>query len=101
MAKIAHDALEMHADDRLILDDQHIGAGLPGDIGQRRRHQLAHGLGIYIEQPGGILDSEALHGAEQQRLPRQRHHGGQPGVGDGFKAAALRQREAGLGAGMG
>ena len=41
VAEVADDRLDVHRDDRLVLDDQHVGAGLPLDLGQRLGDQAS------------------------------------------------------------
>ena len=61
VAEIAHDRLQVHRDDRLVLDDQHLGTGLPLDLGERVGYQSLHVRGRGIDQITGILRGEALH----------------------------------------
>ena len=72
VAEIADDRLDVHGDDRLVLDDQHVGAGLPLDLGQRLGDQALDLVGRGVDQIAGILGREALHRGQQQRLARQR-----------------------------
>ena len=45
VAEVADDRLDVHRDDRLVLDDQHLGAGLALDLGQRLGDQRLDLLG--------------------------------------------------------
>jgi hypothetical protein len=65
VAEIAHDRLEIHRDDRLILDDEHIGMGLPLDLAQRVGDELLDLVGSRVDQIGGVLRREAFHRGEQ------------------------------------
>ena len=82
VAEIADDGLDVHRDDRLVLDDQHVGAGLPLDLGERLGDQGLDLLGRGADQIAGILGREAFHRGQQQRLARQRRDPRQPRLGD-------------------
>ena len=88
MAEVADDRLDIHRDDRLVLDDQHVGAGLPLDLRERFGHQILDLVGRRADQIAGILGREALHRGQQQRLSRQRRDPREPRLGDPFAASA-------------
>ena len=91
VAEVADDRLDVHRDDRLVLDDQHVGAGLALDLGQRLGDQRFDLLGRRADQIAGILGREALHRGQQQRLARQRRDPRQPRLGDALGAADVRR----------
>src|SRR3546814_12743740 len=39
VAETLHDAFQIHGDDRLVLDDEHVGCGLAIDLGDRARQE--------------------------------------------------------------
>ena len=94
MAQIAHDRLDIHRDDRLILDDQNLGTGLRLDLLQRFLDQGFDIGGVEADQIAGIFRGEAFERGQQQRLARQRGQPGQSGMGD--RLLPDRTGEAGL-----
>ncbi len=72
VAEVANDRFDVHRDDRLILDDQHVGMGLALDLRHRFGNQAVDIFGRGIDQIGGVLARKALEAGQQQRLARQR-----------------------------
>ncbi len=77
VAEIFHQALEVHRDKRLVLDDQHVG----GDLGG---HFAAGGIGEFsglgdvgAEDVGDFLLGKTLQRQQQERLAGQRRYVGE------------------------
>src|SRR5512139_2013673 len=88
VAEVAHDGLDIHRDDRLVLDDQDLGASLPFDLVERLADQCLHLIRRGADQIAGILGGEALHRGEQQRLAGQGRDPGKPRLRDSFLGGA-------------
>jgi hypothetical protein len=86
VAEIADDRLDIHRDDRLVLDDENLGTSLVLDLGQGIRDQIVDFAGIDLDQIRGVLRRETFHRGQQQRLTRQRGHPGEASACDGFVA---------------
>ena len=89
MAQIAHDRLDIHRDDWLVLDDEHAGTGLLLDLGQRLGDEILDLARLHVDQIGCVLGREAFHRGQQQRLTRQRRHPGEPRTGQPFIAIGI------------
>ena len=72
VAKALDDALQVHGDHRLVLDDQHVGRDLGGDLAPCRIDQLVDFGGVHAEYQGRLFTGEAFDGGQQKRLPGQR-----------------------------
>ncbi len=61
------------AADGLVFDDEHLGAGLIGDLPHRLAHHLFHLSSLIdAEDAGRVADIESFHRGEQQRLTARR-----------------------------
>ena len=60
VAEIANDRLDIHRDDRLVLDDQHVGVGLALDLGQRLGDQAVDVVRRRADQIARVLGRKAL-----------------------------------------
>ena len=80
-------AFEIHGDHRLVLDDQHVGGDLCGDLAARQVDQLVELGNIDVENLRRFGRGKAFHRAEQESLARQWR--------DGFELAIDRGRGAG------
>ena len=90
MAEIADDRLDIHRDDRLVLDDEHVGAGSAARSRRAlRRPATSTSLGRGADQIGGVLGRKALHRGQQQRLARQRRDPRQARLGDALGARRI------------
>ncbi len=72
MTEPLDDAFEIHGDHRLVLDDQHIGGDLRGDLAPRGIDQRFDVVVAGVEDDRGLVRREAFDGAEQEGLTRQR-----------------------------
>ena len=68
MAEVADQAFELHRDERLILDDQHVGGGLAFDLLDRVEHHLVDLGWRGIEDLRRLFGGEVLERGQQQRL---------------------------------
>ena len=84
VAEVADDRLDIHGDDRLVLDDQDLGAGLALDLGEGLGDQPLDVVRRGADQIAGIFGREAFHRGQQQRLARQRRDPGEARLGDAF-----------------
>ena len=72
MAEALDQPLEIHGDEGLVLDDQHVGGDLGGELAAGFLDQAAQRRHVDIEDRGGVLFGEALERDQQEGLPRQR-----------------------------
>src|SRR3546814_3875182 len=89
VAETLHDAFQIHGDERLVLDDEHVGCGLAIDLGDRARQEAGDLLLVRFENGGSLVAREALHGGQQQGLARARRQGGQASLGNRLAAVAV------------
>src|SRR3546814_7504770 len=66
VAETLHDAFQIHGDDRLVLDDEHVGCGLAIDLGDRARQEAGDLLLVRFENGGRSEE----HTSELQSLMR-------------------------------
>ena len=72
VTQIPHQALEIHRDEGLVLDDQHIGRDFRRHFPPRRIGEPA-GLGdVGSKDECHLFLGEAFQGQQQERLARQR-----------------------------
>ncbi len=89
MAQIAHDRLEIHRDDRLVLDNQHVGARLALDLLDRLGDQSLDLRGLDLHQIRRVLGGKAFELGQQERLARARRDTGEPGIGNAAFIAGI------------
>ena len=65
MAEIADDGLNIHRDDRLVLDDQHIGERLPLDLFERFGDEIVYVLWSGPDQIGCVFRRETFKRSEE------------------------------------
>ena len=85
VAKPLENALEVQRDQRLVLDDEHIGGDLPADFGPCFLEQLLDPSFGYLQGLGRLFWAEPLHGDQQEGLPslgRKRCQGARGGIAD-------------------
>ena len=70
MAEIADDRLDIHRDDRLVLDDQHVGESLALDLFERLGDERIDVGRADVDQIARILRRKAFERRQQQRLSR-------------------------------
>ena len=74
--------LDVHGNQRLVLDDQHIGRDLAGNLAACLGKQFGEFLFVGVEDFSCLVLAEAFHGDQQERLPRPRRDrvqiGGRP-----------------------
>ena len=68
MAKVADDRFNVHRDDRLVLDDQHVGKRLPLDLFECLCNEAVDVLLAGADQISGVLGREAFKRGQEQRL---------------------------------
>ena len=66
MAEVADDRLDIHRDDRLVLDDEDVGERLALDLAQRLGDQRIHVLRSGADQIGRIVGREAFERGQKQ-----------------------------------
>ena len=71
MAKALDNAFEIHGDHRLVLDDEHVGRDLRGDLAAGEVDQLVDFGHVHIEDLRGLGGRETFHGAKQKGLARE------------------------------
>ena len=69
-----HQTLQIDRDHRLVLDDQHVGRDLGGQLAPGFIDQLAQLLDIHVENGGSVLLVESLKRDEQERLTGKRRY---------------------------
>ena len=69
---------DVHGDERLVLDDEHVGRHLLGDLAAGLVDQLADLRLRLAEDLRDLGDGEFLHRHQQEGLPRQRRQRLQP-----------------------
>ncbi len=74
VAEILHHRFDVECNDRLVLDDEHLGRNLLGDLAAGLIQQPLDGLGGRAEDRGDFLEGETLYGPQQERLARQRRN---------------------------
>ena len=55
VAEVADDRLDVHRDDRFVLDDQHVGERLALDLLERLGDQRVDVVGLDVDQIAGVL----------------------------------------------
>ncbi len=78
VTEILHQAFEIHRDEGLVLDDQHVGGDLGGHFAAGGIGQLAGFGHIDAENPGHFLFGKTFQRQQQKGLPRQRRDVRQP-----------------------
>ena len=68
MADVDDEGFEIHRDQRLVLDDQHIGGELLGDFGTGHLQKLRDVGGCDVQDLRGFGRREPLH-RNQQEMP--------------------------------
>jgi len=71
----------MSGDDRLVLDDQHVGGQFGVDLGLSLGDQALDRAEIGVEDLGRLAGREAFQRGQQKGLSRPRRDAHQPGVG--------------------
>ena len=77
VAEVLDDRLEIHGDDRLVLDDQDARGELMREIAGAAFEQGDETRGIDAHDRGRLALREALDGRQQKRLPDMRRQGGE------------------------
>ena len=83
VAEALDQGLEVHGDQRLVLDDQDVGRHVGGELAPGLLDEIAHHRHVDREDRGDLLLGKALEAGEQEGLTRQRrdlaeaHLGGQ------------------------
>ena len=72
VAEIAHEALEIHRDEGLVLDDQDVGGDLGGHLAARGIGELAGFGNVDAEDVGHLLLRKAFQRQQEESLARQR-----------------------------
>src|SRR3954451_22299289 len=86
MAKVPHDRLDVHCDDRLVLNDKYVGESLPFDLLEGFSDQRINVVGRSVDEVRGVIGREAFEGRQQQRLAGQRGDPRKPRLSDSFRA---------------
>ena len=71
MAQFAHQGFDVGGDDRLVLDDQHVGGQFGVDLGLGLGDQRVDSSGRFAEDLAGLVDREALERGQQEGLARR------------------------------
>lgn len=74
MAQILDHRLDVHGNQRLILDDEHLRRNLLGDVSVRLVEKLVEFVLIDTENVGCLGAAELLDEDEQERLARKRRN---------------------------
>ena len=74
VAEIQHQRLDVGRDNRLVLDDQHVGRELGLDVALGPGDQLPHVFGRFVEDLGRLVDREAFERGQQEGLPVTRRN---------------------------
>ena len=82
MSRILHDRLEVHGDQRLVLDDEHVRRHLRRNLAAGLGDQLAQPFDGNVEHEGRVALVEPLHCGQQKSLPAQRRQRIDPVFGD-------------------
>ena len=69
MAERGDQALQVERDQRLVLDDDHVGGDLPGDLAAGLVDEALQLSCIDVHHQRRVLRRELLHGDEQEGLP--------------------------------
>src|SRR5262245_40693907 len=72
MAKALDHLLDVHCDQRLVLDDHNVRRDLPRYLSAGLRHQLTEFLEVYIKDFCSLFVIETLDGNEHESLSRAR-----------------------------
>ena len=80
MAEAFDQRFEIHRDEGLVLDDQHVGGDLGGELAAGFLDQRAQRRHIDVENARGVLLGEAFQRDQQERLPRLGREAGEPRV---------------------
>ena len=70
VAEAGDDVLDVHGDQRLVLDDQHVGRHHRADLARRLVEQLGHALLVGPEDLGRLRDREAFDRGQEEGLAR-------------------------------
>ena len=70
MAKTFDQRLEIERDEGLVLDDQHVGGDLGGELAAGFLDQRAQPRHVDVEHLGGVVFGEAFQRHQQERLAR-------------------------------
>ena len=79
--RLSHHFLDVHGDQRLVFDDQHVGRHLARNLGARLRDQRRELAVGDVEDFGGLLVGEAFDRDQQEGLARPRRKRRQIGRG--------------------
>ena len=74
VAETLHKRLEVHGDQRLILDDENVGCGLLGDLLAGLANEVGHFLAGTVHDFGGLTSSEAFERGKKEGLARPRRN---------------------------
>ena len=89
VAELLDEALDVEGDHRLVLDDEHVGRDLLGDLrGRASSIRSPASSTREIQDCGDLLEREALDGAEQEGLARPRRDRLEIAVGRAVPRAA-------------
>ena len=72
MAETFHQALEIERDEGLVLDDQHVGGDLGGELAAGILDQFAQLRHVDIEHLGGVVFRQPFQRDQQKGLARHR-----------------------------
>ena len=97
----SQDPLQVGGDQRLVLDDQHVGRDLPADLAVGLPQQLLDPAVRNLEDLGGLAAVEVLDGHQQEglaRLGRQRRQRARRGCADlvGLRGGVFQPRREGV-----
>ena len=76
MAEPLHQCLQLHGNQRLVLDDQHVGGDLGCDLAAGQIDQLIEFGNIAVEDLRRFSGGKTFHRAEQECLARERRDRG-------------------------
>jgi hypothetical protein len=85
VAEVADDRLDIHRDDRLVLDDEDVGERLPFDLLERFGDERVDVLRAGADKIAGVFRRKALKRGQQQRLARQGSDPRQARVSDALR----------------
>src|SRR6185437_10033064 len=92
VSKIANDRLNIHRDDRLILDDQNVGERLALDLLERFGDERIDVGGPDVDQIGCVLRRKAFERGQEQRLTGQWSDARESRMGDSLGSDGILNR---------
>src|SRR6185503_11097218 len=91
MTERAHELLDVHRDDRLVLDDKNFGGHLLGDLPPCLSDEIGRFRLADTEDLRRLRDRKLLDRHQKERLPGKRRHHFELGI-DGMPPVALALR---------